>query len=71
MAKVVVEISGGVVQQVYSDLNDIEVVKVDWDAGESPGDEVEVGAWSVATLEQMWPETRAAVESLKSRKSSS
>jgi hypothetical protein len=47
MAKVFLEISGGVVQGVFSDIPDLEVVKLDWDAGDSPGDELRVGRFYV------------------------
>jgi hypothetical protein len=42
MRTVVIEVSGGVVQQVYCD-DELRVVKIDWDAGESPGDAFDIG----------------------------
>ena len=38
MSTLVIEVSGGVVQQIYTDLKDLRVIKIEWDAGESPGD---------------------------------
>ena len=38
MQTLIIEVSGGVVQEVYCDTKSIGVIKVDWDAGESPGD---------------------------------
>jgi hypothetical protein len=61
MAKVFVEICGGVIQQVYSDISDIEVVKIDWDATENPGEEVQISEFWTARTRLMPDETRAAV----------
>ena len=36
MQTLIVEISGGVIQELYTDAKDLRIVKVDWDAGESP-----------------------------------
>ncbi len=43
MQTLIVEISGGVIQELYTDAKDLRIVKVDWDVGESPGDAVQVG----------------------------
>jgi hypothetical protein len=58
---VVVEVSGGVVQQVYSDTKAIRVIKIDWDAGESPGDECSGGDLFVQRMSMLPPETRGAL----------
>lgn len=59
MVTVVLDVSGGVVQAVYSDHSDVRVVKVDWDVGESPGDEVKAGDLIVDSIETMPEATRA------------
>lgn len=46
----IIEVSGGVVQEVYSDDENIRVIKVDWDAGELPGDAVEAGEMLVQSF---------------------
>lgn len=59
---VIIEVSGGVVQEVYSDIPDLRVIKLDWDVGESPGDEVDAGRLPVARISDMSEETvRAAL----------
>lgn len=60
MITVVLDVSGGVVQAVYSDRSDVRVIKVDWDVGESPGDEVKAGDLMVDSFEAMPDETRVA-----------
>jgi hypothetical protein len=64
MITVVLDVSGGVVQAVYSDHSDVRVIKVDWDVGESPGDEVKAGDLLVDPAEAMPDETRAAVAAI-------
>ena len=63
MTTVVLDVSGGVVQAVYSD-SDIRVIKVDWDVGESPGDEVKAGDLMVDPVTAMPAETRAALAAI-------
>lgn len=79
-AKIVVEINGGVVQEVYSDDLAITVVVVDWDTeGSEPGNgnyvvEDEMGNEHLAhaaiakptPVEMLPTETRAAVEAAES-----
>lgn len=60
MRTVVVEVSGGVVQEVYSD-DHVRVVLIDWDAGESPGDAFEAGEMLVRPFATMPAETRNAL----------
>lgn len=60
MRTVVIEVSGGVVQQVYSD-DLLRVVKVDWDAGESPGDALYVGEFLVQPFATLPLDTRQAL----------
>lgn len=59
---VVIEVSGGVVQEVYSDNKDLRVIKIDWDAGESPGDAFCGGPLFVQSVSAMPEETRKAVK---------
>jgi hypothetical protein len=61
MQTLILEISGGVIQQVYTDAKDLRVVKVDWDIGESPGDEACAGILSLQRLSILPAETRQAV----------
>lgn len=49
MKTLVIEVSGGVVQEVYTDAEELQVVMIDWDAGESPGDACEGGMFATAT----------------------
>jgi|GEM_PF-5689497 len=61
MQTLVVEVSGGVVQQIYSD--DLSrVVLVNWDAGESPGDASYAGELVVQSLATLPAETRNALK---------
>jgi hypothetical protein len=60
MRTVIIEVSGGVVQEVYSD-DQVRVVLIDWDAGESPGDAFEAGEMIVQPFVTMPSETRHAL----------
>jgi hypothetical protein len=64
MRTVVVEVSGGVVQQIYCD-DKLRVVLIDWDAGESPGDAFEAGEMVVQSFATMPSETRSALGTLE------
>jgi len=59
MSDIVVEVRGGVVIEVYTDVTDARVVIVDWDEAEHP-DQVGVagGILVHARLEEMPNETR-------------
>jgi hypothetical protein len=61
----IIEVSGGVVQEVYSNTKDIRVIKIDWDAGESPGDECFGGDLFVQPMSTLPPETRGALAVIK------
>ena len=61
MSTLVIEVSGGVVQQIYTDLKDLRVIKIEWDAGESPGDAYCGGDMSTASLANLPPETLGAI----------
>jgi hypothetical protein len=61
MQTLIIEVSGGVVQEVYCDAQSIRVVKVDWDAGESPGDAFDAGEIFVQSMSVLPDETREAV----------
>jgi len=61
MQTLVIEVSGGVVQEVYCDTKSIRVIKVDWDAGESPGDAFVVGKMFLQPMLVLPDETQEAV----------
>jgi hypothetical protein len=64
MNTLIIEVSGGVVQEVYTNAENLRVVLVDWDAGESPGEEFAGGKLPTASLPQLPRETSAAVAAL-------
>jgi hypothetical protein len=61
---IVVEVSGGVLQQVYVETADIRVILIDWDAGERPGDAFTGGEIPVESLLTMPRDTRIAFSHL-------
>jgi hypothetical protein len=61
METFIIEVSGGVVQEVYCDTKSVRVIKVDWDAGESPGDAFVAGTMLVQPMSVLPEETREAV----------
>ena len=61
MKTLIIEVSGGVVQEVYTDAKNLRVIKVDWDAGESPGDEFRVGDLPMQKMSALPAETREAI----------
>ncbi len=61
MQTLIIEVSGGVVQEVYCDAERIRVIKVDWDAGESPGDAFWAAKMFVQSMSILPHETREAV----------
>ena len=61
MQTLIVEIRGGVIQELYTDAKDLRIVKVDWDAGESPGDAVQVGDLTAQSFSALPVETREAI----------
>jgi hypothetical protein len=64
MQTLIIEVSGGVVQEVYSDAKDLRVILVDWDAGESPGDACAGGDFATQPVGKLPEETMRAVLSL-------
>lgn len=64
MTTMIIEVSGGVVQEVYCDSPDVRVIMVDWDAGESPGDEFTGGDLMVQKIALLPADTRKAVAAL-------
>jgi hypothetical protein len=64
MQTLIIEVSGGVVQEVYCDTQSIRVIKVDWDAGESPGDAFQAGEIFVQSMSILPNETREAIAML-------
>ena len=61
MRSLIIEVRGGIVQEVYTDATDLRVILVDWDAGESPGDQSAGGDFSTSTLADVPAETLSAV----------
>ncbi len=61
MRTVIIEVSGGVIQEIYCDTERIRVIKVDWDAGESPGDPFQIGRMFVQPMSILPDETREAL----------
>jgi hypothetical protein len=61
MRTLILEVSGGVIQEVYTDANDLRVIKVDWDIGESPGDQARAGVLPLQRLSILPAETRQTV----------
>lgn len=68
MRTVIIEVSGGVVQQVYSN-EEMRVIKIDWDAGESPGDAFNVGELIAQPFSTFPSDTRTALETIAEIKS--
>ena len=60
MRTVIIEVSGGVIQEIYCDTERIRVIKVDWDAGESPGDAFQAAEMFVQPMSILPNETREA-----------
>jgi len=56
--KIVIEVKGGVVQDVYSDSLEVQIVVVDWDADGNP----QVGNYATSPLGKMSKETKKAVD---------
>ena len=55
------EVRGGVVQEVYSNRKPLRVIKINWDAGESPGDAFEARELFVQPMSALPNETENAV----------
>jgi hypothetical protein len=64
MQTIIIEVSGGVVQNVYTDAGNVNIVLVNWDKGESPGDDYESGKLEPQRISEMARETSAAVSGL-------
>lgn len=64
MRTVVLVVSGGVVQGVFSDAADLRVIKVDWDVGESPGDAAHAGLCYVDDLRLLPQDSAALISAL-------
>ena len=60
MQTIIIEVRGGVVQEVYSNAADLQVVLVDWDNGESPGEKYDGGVVPKRSLDDLPNETRNA-----------
>lgn len=63
---VVVEARGGVIQEVYSDNPDLQVVIIDWDEAAEPGG-IPGNLWEPSAMEVMDETTEAEVEAALKR----
>lgn len=66
MKTLIIEVSGGVVQEVYTNAEDLHVILIDWDTGESPGEEFAGGKMRPLPLSQLPSDTIHAVAVLAS-----
>jgi hypothetical protein len=64
MQTLIIEVSGGMVQEVYSDAKDLHVILVDRDAGETPSDRYFGGDLFVQPMSVLPNHTREAAEKL-------
>lgn len=64
MQTLIIEVRGGMVQEVYTDADKLRVILVDWDAGESPGDSCSGGDFVAQPLGKLPEDTMSAVFSL-------
>jgi hypothetical protein len=64
MKTLIIEVRGGMVQEVYGDAKDLHVILVDWDAGETPNDRCFGGDLFVQPMSVLPNHTREAVEKL-------
>jgi hypothetical protein len=62
MHTIVIEVNGGIVQTVYTDAIDLQIVLVDWDEGDKPKDAGD--KLMPRSLSDLPKETRDAVVSL-------
>lgn len=60
MHEIFIEVRGGVVQEVYSDAEGLQITLLDWDFGDRPGDAWTGGVISCQSTEVMPKETAAA-----------
>ncbi len=65
MHKILVEVRGGVVQEIYSDAGDLQITLLDWDAGDRPGDAFVGGDFPPAPQAAMPEETAGAYAILR------
>ncbi len=64
MQTLIIEVRGGVVQEVYTDAENLRVILVDWDAGDDPGDLSSGGDFATQAIGKMPEDTVRAVLSL-------
>ena len=64
MQTLIIEVHGGMVQEVYSDAKTLRVILVDWDAGETPNDRCFGGDLFVQPMSVLQAAAREAVEKL-------
>ncbi len=64
MQTLIIEVRGGVVQEVYTDAENLRIVLVDWDDGEVPGEPCECGDFATRPIGELPEETMRAVLAL-------
>lgn len=64
MRTLVIEVRGGVVQEVYSDADDLRVVLVVWDRDDGPGQQCSGGDFETQPIGSLAEETMRAVLSV-------
>lgn len=61
MKTIIIEVRGGVVQEVYSNASDLNVVLIDWDGQDTRGIQFEGGTFPLTSVEEMPESTRRAL----------
>jgi hypothetical protein len=69
MRTIIIEVRGGVVQEVYTDAKDLSVVLVDWDAGDDEEHPVSGGDFLPQPIASLPAETMSAILTLTSQPS--
>ncbi|HSH38722.1 MAG TPA: hypothetical protein VK993_08045 [Chthoniobacterales bacterium] len=64
MRTLVIEVRGGVVQEVYSDAQDVRVILVDWDTDDGDGERCSGGNFATQPIGSLPEDTLRAVLSL-------
>lgn len=64
MRNLVIEVRGGVVQEVYTDAENLRVILVDWDTADDPSNACSGGDFAVKPIGALPEDTTSAVLSL-------
>ena len=64
MRTIIIEVRGGVVQEVYSDAENLRAILVDWDAGDDPGERCSGGSFAIQPIGKLPEETMSVVLAL-------